>query len=45
LSYYNQNLAQQGALEPDNGPDPAAQDEASQAELPERRLGRRAYRA
>ncbi len=45
LSYYNQNFVQRGAPQSSNGLDPASQDVAFQQEPPERRLGRRTYRA
>ena len=45
LSYYNQNFVQRGAAQSSNGLDPASQDIAFQQEPPERRLGRRTYRA
>jgi len=45
LSYYNQNLAQPDAPQPADGFDPAVQGNASPQDIPERRLGRRTYRA
>jgi hypothetical protein len=38
-------ISQQNSPQPDNGLDPIARDDASRQELPERRLGRRTYRA
>ncbi|WP_298255824.1 hypothetical protein [Bradyrhizobium sp.] len=44
-SYYDQNFAQQGSPQPDNDIGPTVQDDASQPEVPVRRLGRRTYRS
>jgi len=44
-SYYDQNFAQQGGVQRDSGADPAALNDVSQSKIPERRVGRRTYRA
>ena len=45
LSYYNRNLARQAGTPSGDVVDPSALDDASQSGFPERRLGRRTYRA
>lgn len=45
LSHYIQSLMQQNDRQSGNNVDPNVQDDASQSGLPERRLGRRTYRA
>ena len=44
-SYYDQNFPQQGWPQPNDGSDPTPQDDTSQQDVPERRLGRRTDRA